>query len=324
MHVLTHCGVPTHTNRRTSAAPGPIMADLYPNMKVVPSSSSNLLTKLAEGECDAAVAVKDSFAIQKRLKKYNEDCTMYKTGDVIYPASAGWAVASDSGVKCTSIIRDAIDIYMLEMELQGFIAETKKRWMDLPTTTNHTCVETGADKTSDTTPLGLDRFEGIFIILAVVIFISVAWGFVSKILADRTDKAGDNNDVEVRASVELAPGFQDENGEPPSKIAAEEPGDSSVIKLLEEMRAEMRAEMAEMKTTLSQSHPAAVQSSNVGGQANAKLSPAGNGVDMSHDQPSSAAAFPQEAANQQPKTAAAVPGSVVFVWPWASSQEQVS
>ena len=89
------------------------MKDLYPNMKVVPSSSSNLLTKLADGECDAAVVVQDSFAIQKRLKKYNEDCTMYKTGDVIYPASAGWAVASDSGIKCTSIIRYAIDIYMV-------------------------------------------------------------------------------------------------------------------------------------------------------------------------------------------------------------------
>ena len=89
------------------------MKDLYPNMKVVPSSSSNLLTKLAEGECDAAVVVQDSFAIQKRLKKYNEDCNMHKTGDMIYPASAGWAVASDSGIKCTSIIRDAIDIYMV-------------------------------------------------------------------------------------------------------------------------------------------------------------------------------------------------------------------
>jgi hypothetical protein len=89
------------------------MKDLYPNMKVVPSSSSNLLTKLAEGECDAAVVVQDSFAIQKRLKKYNEDCNMHKTGDMIYPASAGWAVASDSGIKCTSIIREAIDIFMV-------------------------------------------------------------------------------------------------------------------------------------------------------------------------------------------------------------------
>ena len=113
MHALTHYGVPAHTKHRTSAAPGPIMADLYPNMKVVPSSNANLLTKLGEGECDAAVAVKDSFAIQKRLKKYNEDCNLHKTGDTIYPASAGWAVASDSGIKCTSIIRDAIDIFMV-------------------------------------------------------------------------------------------------------------------------------------------------------------------------------------------------------------------
>ena len=57
----------------------------------------------------------------------------------------------------------------------------------------------------------------------------------------------------------------------------------------------------------------ALQSSNIGGQANVKLSPAG------HDQPSSAAAFPQEAAEQQPKVAEASQGSLVFGWPWASS-----
>ena len=88
------------------------MAALYPNMKVVPSSNADLLTKLAKGECDAAVAVKDSFAIHKRLKSYNEDCSMHKPGDPIYPASAGWAVNADAGIKCTAIIRDAIDIYV--------------------------------------------------------------------------------------------------------------------------------------------------------------------------------------------------------------------
>jgi hypothetical protein len=195
------------------------------------------------------------------------------------------------------------------MELQGFIAETKKRWMDLPTTTNHTCESTGASETSETTPLGLDRFEGIFIILAVVIALSAAWGFVSKTLAARADKAGDNKD-------ELAHGPQNENGEPPSKILAEGPGESPVIKLLEEMRAEMRAEMAGMKASLHQSHRSAAQSSNVGGQANAKLSPAGNGSDESPGDPSYAVVSPKEAAEQQPKVAGTSHASAVFGWPF--------
>jgi hypothetical protein len=200
------------------------------------------------------------------------------------------------------------------MELEGFIAETKKRWMDLPTTTNHTCQGTGAAETSDTTPLGLDRFEGIFIILAVVIVLSVAWGFVSKTLAARTNKP--DND-------ELAPGDAGDNNAPPQKIAAEEPGESSVIKLIEEMRAEMRAEMAEMKTTLYHSHLAGVQTSSGGQtneQTNGKLSPSGNGAAGQHDDPSSAAVPPEEEHKaQQPKVPGASQGSVVFGWPWMSS-----
>ena len=53
-----------------------------------------------------------------------------------------------------------------------------------------------------------------------------------------------------------------------------------------------------------ENHFAAVQSSNAGGQANAKRSPAGNGADgESHGEPSSAAVSPEEAAEQQPRVA---------------------
>ena len=49
------------------------------------------------------------------------------------------------------------------------------------------------------------------------------------------------------------------------------------------------------------------------------LAPSLPSLSAGHDQPSSAAAFPQEAAEQQPKVAEASQGSLVFGWPWASS-----
>ena len=230
-----------------SAAPGPILKAMYPNMKKVSGTNGNLITKLNAGECDAAVMVSDSFRIQQRLKSYNLNCDKYKTGDVIYPASAGWAVNSDSGVKCTGIIRDTIDIYMVEMELEGFISDAKARWLDLPTTTNHTCAAGGdGGEVSETTPLGLDRFEGIFIILALIVGVSMVWGLSSKVLEKRAGPAAFEESVDK---------IQGENGEPGSKTASGSSEEPSVVDLLNSLREEMRQEMAEMKATLGALQP---------------------------------------------------------------------
>ena len=93
------------------------------------------------------------------------------------------------------MIRDVMDVYLVEMELEGFVQEAKDRWMGLPATTNHTCV--GAEEgASDTEPLGLVRFEGIFEILAVIIVVCLAWNFIATRLATRAPEA-----PEVEASI---------------------------------------------------------------------------------------------------------------------------
>jgi hypothetical protein len=250
---------------RTSAAPGPIMKGLYPNMKVVAGTNGNLIKKLDAGECDAAVMVKDSFAVQARLKDYNEDCDKAKTGDTIYPGSAGFAVNADAGIKCTGIIRETLDIYMVEMELEGFISEVKQRWMDLPTTTNHTCEGTGSDsEVSDTTPLGLDRFEGIFIILAVVTFVALVWGLASKAQTARAAKIDPAANPEEEAErgkdngepiAHLGmPTTKDKSGEmtkdKSGEMTKDKSGDTAIFEMLKDMRAEFAAEMAEMKVLM--------------------------------------------------------------------------
>ena len=83
----------------TSSAMGPVMKELYPTLKVVSCSSTDLLTKLDEGKCDGAVLVQDSWRVQGSLKKYNENCDKARVGGVIHPSSSGWAVGIDAG-KC--------------------------------------------------------------------------------------------------------------------------------------------------------------------------------------------------------------------------------
>jgi len=186
----------------TSAAPGPIMKDLYPNLNVVSGSPGTMIKQMRDGECQGVIHTRDTWTIQQSLKEHNEDCQLAKIGDTIYPSSAGWAVKMDSGVMCTSIIRDVMDIYLVEMELDGFIKTTKRKWMALPSTTNHSCADGGGDEEdSETTPLGLNRFEGIFEILALVIVISVVWGLVAKRFARPTDIEGEESTVTKKVNV---------------------------------------------------------------------------------------------------------------------------
>jgi len=94
-----------------------------------------------------------------------------------------------------------MDVYLVEMELEGFVQEAKDRWMGLPGTTNHSCV--GAEEgASDTEPLGLVRFEGIFEILTAFIVICLSWHFIATQLATRAREApGDPQEVEASFEV---------------------------------------------------------------------------------------------------------------------------
>jgi len=143
----------------------------------------------------------------------------------------------------------------------GLISEVKQRGMDLPTTTNHKCEGKGSDKeVSDMTSSGLDRFEGIFIILAVVTFVALVWGLASKAIAARAAKTDPAANPEEEAE------HGKDNGEPIAHLAMptengksgaitkDTSGDTAIFEMLKEMRAEFAAEMVEMKILMQASH----------------------------------------------------------------------
>lgn len=75
-----------------ASAAGEVMASLFPTLNVVPSGS-DLLVKLRNGDCEAAVDYHDSFRIHEGQNVYNPCCDLLRRGDVIYPSVAGWAGA---------------------------------------------------------------------------------------------------------------------------------------------------------------------------------------------------------------------------------------
>lgn len=206
----------------TSSAFGSITKSLYPGLQIIDANNGNMVTKMVDGECDGVIHGADDWATQSRTKKYNANCTNAKVGDTIFVVDAGWAVSADFGIKCTSLIREVMNIYLTEMKLDGFIDNAKARWRELPSTTDMSaCPESGsAAEEDETTPLGIARFEGIFEILAGCIVVSLIWSVVTKTLAGRENAPEHEQDVQI--SSEQAPkgavadfGFLPADGEGP-------------------------------------------------------------------------------------------------------------
>ena len=131
-----------------------------------------------------------AWQIQQGQNDHNPCCDIFQRGDLIFPSSAGWALASDSGVKCTLLVAEVFNLFLVEMKLEGFIAEQLNSWY--PSVHNNSCPAGGAGAkefsctfkpshdVSDTDSLGISHFQGVFIILAVTIVASTLWAAVSK------------------------------------------------------------------------------------------------------------------------------------------------
>ena len=131
-----------------------------------------------------------AWQIQQGQNDHNPCCDIFKRGDLIFPSSAGWAMASDSGVKCALLVAEVFNLFLVEMKLEGFIAKQLNSWY--PSLHNNSCPAggTGAKEfsctftpshdVSDTDSLDMSHFQGVFIILAVTIVVSTLWAAVSK------------------------------------------------------------------------------------------------------------------------------------------------
>lgn len=81
----------------------------------------DLYTAVNEGECALAVTSTSSFLEFEKDQRSNPDCKLTWVGRTIEKIPAGFATKSDAGKLCTSLIRDVLDLHMVEMKNDGFI-----------------------------------------------------------------------------------------------------------------------------------------------------------------------------------------------------------
>eukprot|EP00977_Amphora_coffeiformis_P001030 scaffold220_cov169-Amphora_coffeaeformis.AAC.10 len=178
--------------------------------KLKRTSQRGVYEGLKSGECDIAITEVSSWDVFQANEEINGDCSLAWIGRPFQNVPASFAVKSDAGTLCTSLLRDVFNLFLHDMESDGTIevlwdeaiSETATVQCDAVETgtrrlhTNNiqekksnapennerilraTAAKTGGDEIpeedSDTTKLTLTNMGGVFMLHGVLSIISVA------------------------------------------------------------------------------------------------------------------------------------------------------
>jgi hypothetical protein len=122
-------------------------------------------------DCDYAISTVDAWKEFQNNPDTNPNCELTRVGRVFKVFDAGFAMAADSGVHCTSLLREVFHIHFLEMHDDGFIKELFEK--DLKNKNdNRSCSEAeGLD--SDSEQLNLKNLGGVFLLHGCLIGIAI-------------------------------------------------------------------------------------------------------------------------------------------------------
>ncbi|CAB9527918.1 receptor ionotropic, NMDA 1 [Seminavis robusta] len=148
-------GYPICTYGNTNAEK--MVKEKYPDaLGILIPKENELETFLAlkRGECKLVIAYKDNWLSFRGNKDYNPDCDLEWVGRSIETIKSGMAIKSDAGHKCTSLIRDVINLHMVELIKNGVLADA---WEIHRAKTRN--VECDLDEETDTTRRRRRRLE---------------------------------------------------------------------------------------------------------------------------------------------------------------------
>jgi len=204
-----------------------ILKDFYPNAKFVTSTTEEAVyLDLGNGMCDYAISGVSAWREFERKQSANAGCKLIRVGRIFKNQDAGFATASDAGIKSTSLVRDIMNILFLEMYDDGFVEDSwddhLRKTSDLE---NVQCLEEDTSNenvgTLDMTNLGgIFVFHFMFMGIALIL---VLLGKSSTALSTRSirklDASEDDDDDDDDQSITKLDASDDDEGQDVSNAA---------------------------------------------------------------------------------------------------------
>merc|ERR1712238_613899 len=85
-------------------------------------NEEEIFTNIQEGKCDIGLTNVDSWKSYERNEKINKDCSMDWVGRIVQLSSASFPL-SDSASYCSNLARNVINLFLVEMKLDGTFDE---------------------------------------------------------------------------------------------------------------------------------------------------------------------------------------------------------
>lgn len=205
----------------TSAAPALLVQGKFPTANLVLIDSfergyAAAYEALFAGQCRLVLTTVTDWEKDRRNPVINPSCDLQWVGRVFRFLSAGFATRSDSGILCTSLIRDILNLHLIEMDEDGFVEDATRKVLEMGgqgactsgssgnadgSSSSSTTSSDGTSTGNEEPQLTVQNLGGLFILLYSVIAVTVLMAIWSK----RTQLKGDKNKhLEVQLQHDLA------------------------------------------------------------------------------------------------------------------------
>jgi len=141
----------------------------YKHMQSVPLLPEDRAMMLLREQSDAAIFPQFEVDILKQLPSVNPRCEMKTIGDPLLNIQAGWMVTNDAKEYCTNLVRDALAVWFLRMDLNGTLQSLVSKHL----TPVVTCPESVDQAASDATRLEIENMLGILSMHGVVAVVAL-------------------------------------------------------------------------------------------------------------------------------------------------------
>lgn len=159
------------------------VTNAFPNARLVRKrQEEDVYHGVSTGECTVAATTASAWNYYERQSQVNGACELQWVGRVFRNVPAGFGMRSDSGTLCTSLIRDVMNLHLLEMKQDGFMDEA---WDDYLARVSDTDCGAGSDSdlaSSDEQTqqqLDLESMGGVFVFHFGLSFVAIVMALFS-------------------------------------------------------------------------------------------------------------------------------------------------
>ena len=160
------------------------LTNTYPEARIVRTSSEEASYQgVNEGRCKVLLTSKSAWHEYESDRSVNGECQLAWIGRSFQEIEGGFATKSDSGTLCTSLVRDVLNLHMVEMKDDGFVARAWEDYFKKQATIDCKQASPTEDDDESNGQLSLQSMGGTFIIHYITTAFAIFLALCGKLYA---------------------------------------------------------------------------------------------------------------------------------------------